>query len=263
VSSYVFDNAAAQSAQRFASLEACYDPVTIRQLEQIGVCAGWWCLEVGAGNGSIARWVAERVAPAGHVVVTDIDPRWLELAHPNVEVREHDIASDELEQGAFELAHERLVLIHLRERDRVLGRMIDSLKPGGWLLIEDLDCTWLPLGPYGNPDQAILFKTVVGAYNHALEHAGLDVAYGRRFHPLLRAHGLIDVHVEAHIGVAVGGSPGARLLAANIEQLRDRLTGPALLGGTQVERALELLEDPEFSFSYQPLVSGRGRRPPR
>jgi ubiquinone/menaquinone biosynthesis C-methylase UbiE len=34
---------------------------------------GWRCLELGCGNGSIAQALAERVAPAGHVVASDID----------------------------------------------------------------------------------------------------------------------------------------------------------------------------------------------
>ena len=151
MSAYVFDNAAAPASQRFAGLQASYDQVTIRQLEQIGVAAGWSCLEVGGGGGSIARWLARQVTPGGHVVVTDIDPRWLESGYPDIELRRHDIVVDELEKDPFDLAHERLVLIHLPERDRALRRMIDSLRPGGWLLIEDFDCTWLPLGPYGEP----------------------------------------------------------------------------------------------------------------
>jgi len=130
VSTYVLDNASEQAARRFASLEACYDPVTIRQLGQVGVSPGWSCLEVGGGGGSIARWLAERVGPSGRVVVTDIDARWLDFKHPNIELREHNIATDELEWGAFDLVHERLVLIHLPERERALRRMIDALSPG-------------------------------------------------------------------------------------------------------------------------------------
>ena len=169
MSAYVFDNAAAPAGQRFAGLQASYDQVTIRQLEQIGVSAGWSCLEVGGGGGSIARWLARQVTPGGHVVVTDIDPRWLESGYPDIELRRHDIVVDELEEDSFDLAHERLVLIHLPERDRALRRMIDSLRPGGWLLIEDFDCTWLPLGPYGEPAQAALFTRVVGSLNRVLE----------------------------------------------------------------------------------------------
>ena len=60
---YIFDNAAPQASQRFASLETLYDPWTIRHLEATGIGAGWQCWEVGAGGGSIAAWLAECCGP--------------------------------------------------------------------------------------------------------------------------------------------------------------------------------------------------------
>jgi Histidine kinase-, DNA gyrase B-, and HSP90-like ATPase len=60
MSQYIFDNAAPQAGQRFASLQTLYDHWTIRHLETTGVGPGWLCWEVGAGGGSIARWLAER-----------------------------------------------------------------------------------------------------------------------------------------------------------------------------------------------------------
>jgi ubiquinone/menaquinone biosynthesis C-methylase UbiE len=75
MSGYVLDNAKEQAGERFASLESCLDVLTTRQLSEIGVAAGWSCLEVGGGGGSIARWLGDRVGPAGQVVVTDINPR--------------------------------------------------------------------------------------------------------------------------------------------------------------------------------------------
>jgi SAM-dependent methyltransferase len=263
VTTYVLDNASEHAALRFASLEACYDPVTTRQLEEIGVSVGWSCLEVGGGSGSIALWLAERVGAGGRVVVTDIDARWLDVEHRNIELREHDIATDELEWGAFDLVHERLVLIHLRERERALRRMIDALNPGGWVLIEDFDCTWTAVQPDGEPADATLFTKVLNAFYAVLLQAGVDLAYGRRFHSLLSEQGLVDVHVEAHIHVANGGSPGLALYRANIEQLRDRLTGERLVDDLEIDRFCELLEDPQFSCHHPPMVSGRGRRPRR
>jgi len=263
VSTYVLDNASEQAARRFASLEACYDPVTIRQLGQVGVSPGWSCLEVGGGGGSIARWLAERVGPSGRVVVTDIDARWLDFKHPNIELREHNIATDELEWGAFDLVHERLVLIHLPERERALRRMIDALSPGGWILIEDFDCSWTALEPAGEPNDAALFVKVLGAFLEVLDQAGVDLAYGRHFHSLLHRQGLVDVHVEAHIDISSGGSPGFALFRANIEQLRDRLVDLGLVTNREIDRVYELFEDPEFSCNHQPLVSGRARRPLR
>ena len=59
--------------QRLALMSALLDPVELAHITRLGVRSGWRCLEVGCGNGSIARALAERVALAGHVVASDID----------------------------------------------------------------------------------------------------------------------------------------------------------------------------------------------
>ncbi len=51
---YVLDNAGSKTEQRFASLESCWDPVTIAHFDAIGVAEGWSCLEIGGGGGSPA-----------------------------------------------------------------------------------------------------------------------------------------------------------------------------------------------------------------
>src|SRR5687768_10129658 len=105
---YVFDNAAEQQArERFAALPRLYDPGTIRHLAALGVGAGWRCLEVGAGGGSIARWLAQRVGSTGYVVATDLDTRFLEpLARevgPPLAVQRHDVTADPLPEASFDL----------------------------------------------------------------------------------------------------------------------------------------------------------------
>jgi len=62
---YVFDKAGQQAAARFAALSAMFDPGTIRHLEERGIGQGWLCVEIGAGEGSIAIWLSERVSPGG------------------------------------------------------------------------------------------------------------------------------------------------------------------------------------------------------
>lgn len=144
-SEYIFDNAAPETRARFAALPLIFDPGTIRHLEARGFGPGWKCLEVGAGGGSIAKWLAESVGASGHVLATDIDTRFLEtLRMPNLEIRQHNIASDPLPEKTFDLAHARLVLSHLPERRQVLQRMIAALKPGGWIVIEDVDASFGP-----------------------------------------------------------------------------------------------------------------------
>ena len=101
---YLLGNAGEQTPARFAALPRLYDPGTIRHLDQVGVAAGWRCLEVGGGGGTIAAWLSDRVGPTGHVLVTDVNTRFLErLRCTNVEVRRHDIASDPLPDEADRL----------------------------------------------------------------------------------------------------------------------------------------------------------------
>ncbi len=52
---YAFDPTWIHARQRLRGLERLLDPGTIRHLEALGVGAGWHCLEVGAGGGTIAE----------------------------------------------------------------------------------------------------------------------------------------------------------------------------------------------------------------
>jgi hypothetical protein len=52
---YLLDNAAQQTGGRFSGLDAGLDQNTQAHLSARGIAAGWRCLEVGAGSGSIAR----------------------------------------------------------------------------------------------------------------------------------------------------------------------------------------------------------------
>ena len=95
-------------------------------------------MDVGAGAGSIVRWLSNRVGPTGHVVAADMDTRFLtDLTGDNVEVRRLDITQDELEADTYDLIHARAMLMHLDDPAEVVRRMARALAPGGWLLVED------------------------------------------------------------------------------------------------------------------------------
>jgi ubiquinone/menaquinone biosynthesis C-methylase UbiE len=52
---------------RLKLIQEFHDPLTISQLNAIGVDVGWRCLDVGTGGGSVARMLAERVGSTGSV----------------------------------------------------------------------------------------------------------------------------------------------------------------------------------------------------
>jgi ubiquinone/menaquinone biosynthesis C-methylase UbiE len=117
---YLWDNSAkSEIAQRFKSLETIYDPITFRHLKDLGISEGWECLEVGGGGGSVSRWLSDKVGSKGRVLITDINPIFLtEMGSKlgNTSVLQHDITNESgIPKRAFDLAHARLVLIHLAQ----------------------------------------------------------------------------------------------------------------------------------------------------
>ena len=60
-------------SRRLHAIADLFDPATRRLLAQVGVARGWRCLEVAAGTGSVAAWLADQVGPEGEVFATDID----------------------------------------------------------------------------------------------------------------------------------------------------------------------------------------------
>ena len=90
-------------------------------------------------------------------MATDIDTGLIDVRGPNVGVLQHDIVRDPLPEAVFDLVHARLVLLHLPERRRALERIWHALKPGGWLVLDEFDCTWLPVLATPDPGSARLF----------------------------------------------------------------------------------------------------------
>src|SRR6478609_4991002 len=94
---YAFRNAVTGQRDRLRALEAVLDGGTFRHLAECGVGPGWHCLEVGAGAGSVANWLADRVGPGGWVLATDLDTTLLDdFVRPPVAVQVHDVMTDPL-----------------------------------------------------------------------------------------------------------------------------------------------------------------------
>jgi protein-L-isoaspartate O-methyltransferase len=259
---YAFDNRSPEAEAQLRALEAFLDPITAARLAAPILTPGARCWEVGAGGGSVARLMSRAVGPTGLVVATDIEPAHL-VSEGNLVVRRHDVRTGVPEGGPFDVIHARLVLLHLPERRRVLTELIGALAPGGWLVVEEFDCTaGLRVLTAPTDDAAKLFQEVIEATLGVLRDRGADLAWAQDVHAEMVRAGLVDVDTITHSQSWPGGSIGASLHATNSRQLESRLLATGL-SPAQLEVFRELARDPAFtSLSYQ-FVSTRGRRPLR
>jgi ubiquinone/menaquinone biosynthesis C-methylase UbiE len=263
-STYLLDNANAKADTRMDVLARLYDEPTQRALERVGVGAGWHCLEVGGGGGSVARWLAGRVGAKGRVLCTDINTRIIDghggNTPGNLEVQCHDIANDPLPTASFDLVHARLVLIHVPQRERALERMVAALKPGGWLVIEDFDSA--SVQPDAGINRAETPIRTSEAVRHYLTRAQ-DGYFGRRLHGRFRELGLTQVYAEARMIMFDRYNGGNDLMRVNFEQIGQDVIAAGLLTQQQLEADLAKIETEEFAMPSPIMWSVAGRKPAR
>jgi SAM-dependent methyltransferase len=256
MSHYVYDAAFAEERQRLAAMEALWDPGTRRVLTDVGVTPGWSCLEVGAGAGSVTRWLTEAVGPGGRVVAADLDPRFLEDLPPGVEVAQLDVRTDDLPDGAFDLVHARLLLEHLSEHREVVQRLAAVLRPGGWLVVEDYD--W---GGFGFRAAAADLDRVAEAVLAFMALAGFDPRYGRMVPDDLEAAGLRPVHAEGRALLLDQQAPGFAFFRLSFESLRPALVEGGHITTADAEAASQALNEPTTRVLTPLMVAGCGQRP--
>ena len=79
---YTFDNDDPVAAERLGLSSAVLDGFTISRLSSLGDLTGRRCLEVGAGNGSIAGWLARPARAYETIIEQIVDARAVHLEWP-------------------------------------------------------------------------------------------------------------------------------------------------------------------------------------
>jgi SAM-dependent methyltransferase len=252
---YTLDNRWRAARERLEMLEAACDPLTARHLDKVGVGPGWHCLEVGAGAGSVARMLCERVGPEGRVVAVDLEPALLaDLSAPNLAVERLDVVADELPEAAFDLVHTRAVLLHIPQRDDVVPKLIRALRPGGVLLLEELELT----ETFSADDD--VFRPSIQAMYRPLCDAGMDVYWAATMQALLEAAGLEDVDTLRELMTFTGQSPLAEFFRITYAQFLESQPYTDA-ERAQMQAGSAALAQPGGRYVAWEMVTSWGRRP--
>ncbi|WP_432840955.1 class I SAM-dependent methyltransferase [Dactylosporangium sp. CA-092794] len=261
-SQYSFDNAAREGDEQLRLLAGILDEHSTGVLARTGVTAGWRCLDIGPGAGTVTHWLAGRVGPGGHVTSLDLDPQHIPAAG-NVTVQQGDVRTTELPADHFDLIHARLLLLHLTDRDEVIRRLVATLKPGGLLVTSDWDTTRHDVLLHA-PNEAA--TAAFGVFQEALlgilESNGADLGWAHRAPLSLRAAGLVDIETEVHNRLWPGGTAANLLHVSNSYQLRDALVARGVTP-EQLDLVRAAMLDPETMVYCYLTYTSIGRRPSR
>ncbi|HYC31990.1 MAG TPA: methyltransferase domain-containing protein [Gemmatimonadales bacterium] len=200
-------------ARRLDLLAKVMGPTTEALLEDAGVAARMHCADVGCGAGHVARSLAARVGSRGRVVGLDFDPVKLEAARRdtrraglgNVEFIVADVTTWS-ETAAYDAVYGRFIVSHLPGRPAIVARMAGALRPGGVLVLEDIDFT----GSFCRPANAA-FERYCELYTEVVGRRGGDANAGRDLYCFCLDAGLRDVRVRV-VQPTHGGRPAEKEL---------------------------------------------------
>jgi ubiquinone/menaquinone biosynthesis C-methylase UbiE len=258
-SPYTFSNDVPTAGQMLGALGEMFDEFTARRLIAAGVKEGARCLEVGAGAGTVATWMAEQVGSTGEVIATDLKPQHI-AAHPRLTILQHNVITDPLPDGQFDVIHARAVLQHLPQRVEVLAKLIAALKPGGAVVIEEMETRW-GSSVLATPDPRAyeIFTRYESAILSVLKSNGNDPTWARGVHAAMREQGLTEVDTEGWQRSWSGGSGVTLVAYSGSTELRDRLI-QAGMPAEDLDVMATLTLDPRLVMRGILLLSTTGRK---
>jgi SAM-dependent methyltransferase len=251
---------------RLSVLSAALAPSTASLLGAAGVREGIRVLDLGCGGGDVTLALAHLVGAQGAVVGIDVDDVSLGLARKDaadarIEHLEYRIgdATDIDARDEYDVVYARFLLTHLAEPAATLARMVAATRPGGVVVVEDLDHSAV----YSYPALPAL-ADYVELYNEVARRRGGDPEIGPKLLRMFRMAGLVDVEVRTAQPVFVDGPP-KRFHQITLENVRDSMEAEgvataATLGPIAVELEAFCAE-PDTIVAFPRIFQVFGRRP--
>jgi SAM-dependent methyltransferase len=169
--------------------------LTTEQLKWAGLHIGDSVLDLGCAAGTTSRIMAGLVGPEGRVVGVDASSMRVEDARSrttdaHIEFVIGDAESIPLEDDSFDVCWSRFLFEYLPRPARVLREMIRVTRPGGSVVVSDLDgnCIWHA----GMDDH--LQREIAAAI--ATFGPGFDAEVGRKLPALFLASELSEVSLD-------------------------------------------------------------------
>jgi len=231
-----------------------YEPRARLLLDRIGIQSGTNVADIGCG-------------PLGRVIGLEREPRFAARARAeiakrgltNVSVVDCDALATTLDKQSFDLVYERLVMINVSARETLLAEMLSLLRPGGTVVLEEVDnVSWLCQPAHPSWD------AILRAFHAVFQADGGDPFVGRRLPELLRAAGVQDIQVAMYVDLALPGEYPRMHLVSLLDSVRDHVLSMGLLKDDEAtahrEALVAHLSDPATTVIDKLRVQAWGRK---
>ncbi|MGL6342411.1 MAG: class I SAM-dependent methyltransferase [Waterburya sp.] len=260
-SKYIFtDTQFTSELERLQLIEKISDPASRQIMLATGLTTGWQCLEVGAGAGSIMKWMSSTVGAEGKVTAVDVDTRFVaDTSLSNVEVIQGDINQVTLGNNCFDLIHARNILIHLADYQNIISKMFNWLKPNGWLVLEEPDFSALKFIT-GTSDEHKAFNKVKEAICQMFINRGLDYDLGIKLPSFLQNIGLQQIQINNDVPISSGGSDVAIMMKLSALQLAEKYIATGITTTEDIQTYCQFAENPTTWGIYRAIVRISGQK---
>jgi ubiquinone/menaquinone biosynthesis C-methylase UbiE len=217
-----------------------------RVLQLLGLRDGMKVLELGSGPGFITERLATLV-PNGSITSVENSPPMIEYARKYLETRvacKYELlpvsaAELPLEANTFDFVLARLLLQHVPDPDVVCREALRVLKPGGRLVVADLEHDLATVSDPMVPQYKVLHEKSI-AINKAM---GSDVYIGRKLWRLLKRTGFVELDIEL-----VALHSGYRDIREFSPQLNADIGIPLVRAGLLDQESLDILRQEIDAF---------------
>jgi ubiquinone/menaquinone biosynthesis C-methylase UbiE len=230
------------------------------------IAEGAEVLSVGCGPGNILRSVV-----SSHSFVSgtglDISPSRVQRATersyrvPRLRFFCGDVQQMQFTSGSFDLVYSRMLLQYIPDKEKAVSEMVRVCKPGGVVLMHDLDGQLI----WHYPEDALMQQTVARVLG-VLSKTGFDPLVGRKLFWLARNAGLENIQVQVEPYHLIAGeidAPTYEQWKLKLEIAKPRMAealGSPYEADEEIRRFLGYLRRPD-TLTYCNAFTVTGEKP--
>lgn len=239
---HVFRQDNVKEMYRLELVSKTYDFLTEKQLSKVISRPGMRCLDIGSGSGSMVNWMSQHPHVSEVVAVDQLIDLITEKFKDfdNVTIIQHDI-NEAMDIGTFDVINIRFVLMHLRERERILSDLSKLLKPGGWLIVSDI------ISPPEDVEEPLFNQVISMMWKVLIKSIGTDVSWSQSLKAQFKSLAMVNIKEEVFFPSLSGGEPMNEFWYLTLSDLKDHMLQDGNLEEQIFDKMLTKLKNGSFT----------------